>query len=143
MRETKIERTARFFARMSELGFSYSEAQSLRRIEMTLQRWAELECGTGDDRVSISVERDEDTGKPFERRQFMGYGGKWQDIRTPCHDREAGALKRLARIMAGHPDLWSYHQGDPRGCALYIGRKSDVNGHDIRQVYNRGFAVCI
>lgn len=42
----------------------------------------------------------------------------------PVADREAGALRRLANIMRAHPSLWFYHQGDPRGCALYVGRKS-------------------
>ena len=35
------------FARLQSLGFTYDEAYSLRRIEMTLQRWAEKECGDG------------------------------------------------------------------------------------------------
>lgn len=135
MKETKIERTARFFDSMSKLGFSYSEATALRRIELTLQRWSEAECNG-------EIERDEVTEKPFRR-----YGNYIQanDPRS-IHfiaDREAGALKRLSKIMANHPELWSYHQGDPRGCALYVGRKSDVNGHEIGSVYSRGVAVCI
>lgn len=139
MRETKIERTARFFARMSELGFSYNEAQSLRRIEMTLQRWGELECGDGNDHCSWSVERDEQTNIPY----LVTYPHTGKSYRRQIPDRESGALKRMARIMAKHPELWAYHQSDPRGCALYVGRKADVNGCDLSSVYTRGFAVSI
>ena len=127
---------------LRDLGFSTDEALSLRRIQLTLDRWNELECGTGDDRVTISIERDEETEKPFLRRQFMGYGGQWKDIRTPCADREKGALKRLDKIMSAHPEFVAYHQGDCRGCALYIVRKADLNGQDINSCYTRGIAVC-
>ena len=33
--------------RLGKLGLGYDEAQALRRISMTLQRWGELECGDG------------------------------------------------------------------------------------------------
>lgn len=124
---------------MSKLGFSYTEATALRRIELTLQRWAEKECGDGSD---WAIERDEITNKPFN----CYHGNQAEGLRIKRYaiaDREAGALKRLAKIMAGHPELWSYHQGDCRGCMLYIGRKEDVNGFNLDQVYNRGVAVCI
>lgn len=121
---------------MSKLGFSYSEATALRRIELTLQRWEEAECN-GD------IQRNEKTGTPLRY-----IAGNYLDPHDPRQynaipDREAGALKRLAKIMANHPELWSYHQGDPRGCSLYVGRKEDVNGHDLNTVYSRGFGVCI
>jgi hypothetical protein len=35
------------FARLQAMGFTYEESAQLRRIEMTLQRWAERECGDG------------------------------------------------------------------------------------------------
>jgi hypothetical protein len=38
-------------------------------------------------------------------------------------ETKAHALKRLNNIMAAHPEWLAYHQGDPRGCALYIIRK--------------------
>lgn len=139
MKETKIERTARFFDSMSRLGFTYTEATALRRIELTLQRWSEQSCGNSDNYKSWSIERDEETDKPF----MCVYPHDGKSYRTPIADREAGALKRLAKIMANHPELWSYHQSDPRGCSLYVGRKSDVNGHELDSVYSRGFTVCI
>ncbi len=123
------------------MGFSYEEATQLRRIEMTLQRWAERECGDSNSYASTCIERDEKTGKPFlvcmphDRPPSKA-------IRTPIADKEAGALKRLAAIMARHPDFEAYHQGDPRGCMLYIVRKSDLqDGKDIDANYTRGLAV--
>lgn len=133
--------TLEMIQRLNSLGFDNQEAFALRRIAMVFDRWNELECGTGDNRVSLSIERDEETGKPFFRRQWMGYGNQWQDVRTPYPDKEKGAQKRLAKIMANHPDLVAYEQGDPRGPSLYIVRKSDLNGSDIHANYTKGVAV--
>jgi hypothetical protein len=57
-------------------------------------------------------------------------------------DREKGAHKRLAVIMAQYPDHVAYIQGDPRGAALYVLRRSDIPaGSTIDACYNRGIAV--
>jgi hypothetical protein len=135
--------TVEMLGRLQALGFTADEALRLRRISMTLHRWNELECGTGDDRVTISVERDEQTGKPFFRRQWMGYNNQWQDVSRPYPDLEKGALRRLAKIMEAHPDLVSYHQTDPRGASLYILRQSDWPDRQNRldSIYTRGIAV--
>jgi hypothetical protein len=118
--------------RLEALGFTFEEARQLRRIEMTLRRWREAECN-GD------IQRDETTGKPY--RQYGNGSGPFQTCSVA--DRERGALKRLAKIMTSHPDFIAYHQGDPRGCALYILAKKDVRrGEDVSAVYNRGLAVC-
>ncbi len=87
------------FARLAELGFTYEESAQLRRIEMMLQRWAE--CGND----SGHIERD-----------------------------EADALRRCAAIVKARNDrkpfgaenVTFYHPSDPRGCALYILRESDI-----------------
>ena len=137
--------TVELMNRLANLGFSHEEAFKLRRIEMTLQRWFEYECGTGDSRVSRSIEREggTDDGKPFMRVQFQSASG-WQDRRYPIADKETGARKRLAKIMAGHKKLAAFVQSEPRGCALYILRKGkDIKpGDDINSIYSRGFAVC-
>jgi hypothetical protein len=44
---------------------------------------------------------------------------------SPIPDRERGAQKRLAMIMAKYPGWQAYVQGDPRGASLYI--RADVN----------------
>lgn len=129
-------------ARLQSLGFTLEEANKLRRISCTLQHWFEMECGTTNKAGSnISIERDENgEGKPFKRVQYM-IGGKWIDTRYPVADREAGARKRLAKIMAAHDSLIAYVQTDCRGASLYILRKADVAGENIDSIYNRGVAV--
>lgn len=133
-------RAADFYRRMESLGFTYDEANRLRRIEMTLHRWSELECGDCNESASWGIERDETTGKPFMVRH-----PHWMNksIRTPIADREMGALRRLHQLMKTHPSLWFYHQSDPRGCALYIGKNSCIANGDIASCYTNGVAVCI
>lgn len=132
MTKKQFEAMHWFYENMTRLGFTRDEADTLRRIEMTLQRWGERECGDGYGRI----ERDDTTGKPY-----------WLNSNTmrryPIADKESGALKRLGKIMAVHTELVAYHQGDCRGCNLYILRKSDIKpGEDIGSVYTRGVAVC-
>lgn len=131
------KRKFELFAKLQALGFTYEEAVALRRIEMTLHRWAEAECNG-------EIERNETTGKPerVSRAYINGMSDKRQAWRIA--DREAGALKRLKDIVdarngrersadgrrsssAGH--VYFYHQTDPRGCALYL-----LSGHDLPKV---------
>lgn len=92
---------------------SVTDAETLRRAELTLHRWAEGECGDGYSCIS----RDETTGKPY--REVSGMSGKNRMI--PIPDRETGALKRVADVCARY-GLAFYHQTDPRGCALYVAK---------------------
>lgn len=129
--------------RMRALGIEAEDCERLRRISMTLRRWFELECGTGEGQVSRSIERDGDNGdgKPFLRVQFPTSHG-YVDRRHPIADRETGARKRLKAIMAKYPGLTAYIQGDPRGCSLYILTAENLaSGHDINSIYTRGLAV--
>lgn len=150
MRNTKAMRTAQFFRSLEMIGVSYADADRLRLIERTLHRWAELECGDGNGYGSWSIERDEETGKPYFVHCIYGregqnglIGTKDRTIRTATADREAGALKRLAKIMAAYPELVPYHQSDPRGCALWLVPKEKLNGDSLDANYTRGVAVCI
>jgi hypothetical protein len=132
MKTTKTQRAIEFFRRMENLGIDYSTAQRLRRIEMTLHRWSERECNG-------EIERD-DNGK---LTQWCEVNGVRRQIYGTVPDKETGALNRLSAIMANFPTLWSYHQGDPRGCALYVGRKSDLRpDQPLDCQYSRGIAVC-
>ena len=128
------ERHFRLVSRLQSAGFSYDEAETLRRIEMTLSRWGEHECNG-------HIQRDDETGKP--RRYYETARG--DIIRGDIvADREAGALKRLGRIMQSHPEYVAYHQGDPRGCALYVVPKSELErtGMPVNAIYSNGIAVC-
>jgi len=113
-------------------GTAIADAEQLRRISMTLHRWHELECGVD----AGGIDRDETTGKVW---WYSSHSGK----RThTVPDREAGALKRLAKVMARYPSLQAYVQGDPRGCALWILRPGDVPfGGALDAFYTRGIAV--
>ncbi len=166
------KRKFELFARLQALGFTYEEAVALRRIEMTLQRWGERECGDGSD---WAIERDDATDKPFNV-----YHGEGKSRRYPVADREAGAIKRLKAIVSARnlresPTpfmqtnaqdwVFPYHQSDCRGCNLYLVLRSqlpEVSDEKIIQhsgpnaakndasrlnwklecYYNRGLAVC-
>jgi hypothetical protein len=136
MRTTAKQRNE-IMSRLLDAGIRYADACTLRRISMTLSRWGELECGT----EQGAIERDEATGKPyFTYADLMDKHGKRK--RYPVPDREKGALKRLSAIMAQYPGLSAYHQGDPRGAALYILRPGDVpEGKETGAYYGNGIAV--
>jgi hypothetical protein len=141
---TKKQRMIAFYQMMERVGFSTSETETLLKAERALHRWHELECGTDSGcGGTVSVERDEESGKPFRRVQFMAQGGKWFDHRQPCRDMEKAAQKRIKSVLQGKTGLSAFIQGDPRGCALYILRNGDVpEGKEPCAYYSRGVAVC-
>ena len=115
------------FNRLLNAGILYADAVSLRRISMTLHRWHELECGDSNNYASWCILRGKRLGNTFEYDDDGKPYMEWHrhDSNRPSYvpiaDRERGALKRLAKIMANYPKLTSFVQTDPRGCALYIG----------------------
>ena len=133
------EQRARMFRALEMNGINYDDAHALRRISITLNRWHELECGVEGGYIA----RDEKTGKPI----FHNTRACYLDPHDPralsvVPDRETGALKRLAKIMAAYPTLTAYVQGDPRGAALYILRPGDVPaGEKADSFYSNGIAV--
>lgn len=130
------------------LGFTYAEAEALRRISLTLHRWAEHECNG-------TIQRDGDNG---DGRPYWFNTDSGRKL-CPVADRERGALARLkaivharnkrARVAAAIGDVLThasdvapYVQGDPRGAALYILRPGDVpEGADENAYYSRGICV--
>lgn len=112
-------------------GVSYDDAKALRRISMTLRRWYEHECNG-----AIQRDGERGDGLPYWHSTYDGR----RLYRAP--DRERGAEKRLAAIMARYPTLRPYLQTDPRGCSLYILRPGDVpEGRDPDACYSRGIPV--
>ncbi len=116
-----------------------------------MHRWHELECGNSDAYSSWCLTRGrwtfdgakffrhEDEGKPFLERHLHSEN---KARYSPIADRERGAQKRLAKIMARYPGLLAYVQGDPRGVALYVMARADVPaGSTVDSCYNRGIAV--
>ena len=126
--------TMECITRLTRLNINTNDCWSLRSIAMTLHRWHEQECGID----GGAIERDEKTGRPF----WNNANSRLPRSRTPIADRETGALKRLAAIMARYPTLSYYVQGDPRGASLYILHPNDVlPDKDIASYYSRGVAV--
>ena len=139
---------------LETLGFTATESQTLRRISMTLSRWAENEC-------EGLIERDENRNN----RPFWSNPGTGQHFVAPVADKERGATTRLKTIVSTRNQrvitstiepttlqgclnqvldvsLSYYVQGDPRGAMVYILRPGDVpDGADVDSYYSRG--VCV
>lgn len=98
--------------RLASLGFTADEARTLLRASATLHTWAEHECNG-------VIQRDEETNVPY---WYNTHTGK---PLSRTSDREAGALKR-AKAIAAARGFEVYHQGDPRGCALYLYKAADL-----------------
>lgn len=129
---TKTEQRAERMAVLAlRLGIAVRDVAALMRAERTLHRWAEEECGNGNDFASWAIERDEATGKPYR----VTYPHRGHSYRVRIPDREVGALARVAKICAAH-GLHFWHQTDPRGCALYVSREP-LSAND----YTRGEAM--
>lgn len=128
--------------RLMAIGISRDDAEALRRISMTLRRWFERECGDSNDYGSWAIERDDNgDGKPF-MVHHSHRGPDYRTTRAPIADRETGARKRLAVIMARYPTLTAYVQTDPRGCALYILTADQLDSdYGIDSIYTRGVSV--
>ena len=118
-------------AALQRLGIEQEDAKALRRISMTLRAWYEHECNGNIQRAG-----EDGSGKPYWHSS--GTGKRLYAV----PDRERGAEKRLAAIMAKYSPLYAYLQTDPRGCALHILRPGDVpEGCDAGSYYSRGIAV--
>ncbi len=112
---------------------SFDDANTLRRAQLTLHRWCELECGDGNDVCSWSIERDEDTEIPMR----CVYPHKGDVRRYRIADKEKGALRRIDAIckrIGAH----YFYQTDPRGCALYVSAEPIKDDN-----YTRGVACCV
>lgn len=137
---------------LTRIDIDLEDALALRRISMTLHRWHELECGDSNRYCSWCITRGHQReGGPFQHREdgrsymethcYNQSRPDWTSYR-PIPDREKGAQRRLAKIMARYPGLTAYIQGDPRGAALYILRPGDVpEGASVDSCYSRGIAV--
>jgi hypothetical protein len=118
--------------RLQSAGISPDDARALRRASMTLRRWFELECGTEDG----AIEQDEASGR------WYWYNSNTGRKSHRVADRETGARRRVAEIVARYPGLSAYIQTDPRGASVYILRPGDVpEGKDPGAYYSNGLAV--
>lgn len=129
----EILRRERQERRLMAVGFSRTEADSIRRISRTLSVWGEHECN-GD------IQRDETTDRP--RRVFDRADGSTWGFVVP--DRERGAIARLEIILAAHTG-WTWHyQTDPRGAAVYLIAPDDAQrGRDFIESNYSTYGICV
>jgi len=111
---------------------SFEQAETLRRAELTLQHWAEKECGTGNDYNSWNITRDEETGTPY----MEVHPNTGKSYRYKIADKEKGALKRVQSVC-NELGIYYFHQTDPRGCALYVAKEPLPANN-----YTRGISCC-
>ena len=90
MNKREAENYSHLHNALQGLGFKYEEVEKLTRIQKTLHRWCERECGDGS---GYYIERDEETGKTYNRTDMDS------DKRYATPDRETGALRRLKEII--------------------------------------------
>lgn len=126
MRYTSKERWEAI-ERAKRCGLSEPDAIALRRIALTLHRWFELECGTGDGQTKISIERDGENNDspPYMRIQYPTANG-YVDRRWKVADRETGARKRLNKLMSRYPEWRAFVQTDPRCGTIYLCKPEDA-----------------
>lgn len=114
------------------ISMTFEDANTIRRAQLTLHRWAEQECGNSDQWKSWAIERDEVTDLPY-MTVYPHTEAKTRRYRIP--DRERGALRRVAAICA-RLGIYYYHQTDPRGSALRLSRQPLTDAD-----YTRGVAA--
>ena len=164
MTRKEVERLTRQADTLRALGFTTDEAESLRRISMTLHRWHERECGLDNGCIERGYRLARNMEKPLsDKNPNFAHDDKappyWYNSvtgkRHRIPDRETGARKRLAAILTDrnerqptdnrnpYPEyLRTYIQGDPRGAALYILRPGDVpEDASADSYYSRGICV--
>ena len=128
--------TALLQARLSKRGIelSFNDVNTLRRAQITLQRWYEQERGDSDDYAAYAIERDPETEIPYR----CVYPHREKGCRrTRIADKEAGAKRRVDAIVK-REGLFAFYQTDPRGCALYISAQQFDNFGN-----SYGIACCV
>jgi len=137
---TATQATESLLASLARRGvtLSFADAETLRRAQCVLRGTAEAMCGTSGPTFSRVLERDPQTGKPFLAYYF--HDGR--TVRFLVPDREKGSLRRVADVCERNGLIY-YHQTDPRGCALYVGRQEWLDGSPAEQVYPTHLVACV
>ena len=133
MNRNQTERYGRIVIELTKHGMNLRDVDTLIRAERTLSR-------IGTDYCNGTLQRDESDGKVYRHYGNGTFGPFWP---VKVADREAGALKRIDKICKA-ASVTYYHQGDPRGCSLYIIRPGDIrDGQKIDCCYSNGVSICI
>lgn len=133
------KRMADIIARLTRLGITPEDSWSLRRAAMTLTNWHIGQCGNSSAHSSWAIVRDDETEKTY--MEIIPHNGNRYRVAIP--DREAGARKRVEKILSKYPGLHYYVQTDPRGASLYVVEQKtlDLYQRPIDEIYNQGVAV--
>ena len=113
---------------INKLGLTSYRWNQLRRAEMALHSWAEQEANG-------EIQREDESGRP--RRYRRSQYGDFTERGGFIVDSEAHYLKEAKR-HAKAAGLRIYHQGDCRGCSLYLYKQSDLEEAMARnEIYRR------
>jgi hypothetical protein len=105
--------------------FNREEWAALKRCERTIHSWAEELCNGTIQEVENGI---------YHRFYNDRYG--CPSIQGPrIADKSEKAMQRAQDIAKQH-GFSVYEQGDPRGCALYVFRASDLKGRSIDECYS-------
>ena len=107
MNKSKTARALALFARLSPLGYTPDEVLSLIRCESALSRWDCALCSGDIQEVDA------------ENGVFFRFYGRCHELSAPTRNTGGAALKRAQAIAQAH-GCTVRHQGDPRGCSLYL-----------------------
>ena len=102
---------------INKLGLTAYRWNQLRRAEIALHAWAEKECNG-------QIQFDEEKGK-----HVLYCVNEYGDFTIPAcwiNDSKAHYLKEATR-HAKAAGLRVYHQGDCRGCSLYLYKQLDLD----------------
>ena len=115
-------------------GCNKAQWQLLKKYERICHEWAEMKCNG-------TIQQED--GEPPHRYVIDRYGTPTVDL-GPFEDEEAKAIRRASRIAAELGGL-IFHQGDPRGCALYFYTADELakRSDPISSCYSMiGTAIC-
>lgn len=116
--------------------FPKATFRRLCTIQKKLHLWAEAECNG-------EIQWD-DQACTVPRRFYADRWGS-HTLKGPIIPNQEAKLLKEAEKLAAQCGARIYHQGDPRGCALYIYRDADLEGRSfpIDQIYSSAAVPCI
>ena len=102
-------------------------------LERKLQKWGEEECNG-------TIQWDDNDQPRRHAIQWDGSPSRQGRLIPNSEAKWLAEAEALAKQLGGH----IYHQGDPRGCALYFYRDSDLEGRrfHIDQIYSSAALAC-
>ena len=102
-------------------------------LERKLQKWGEEECNG-------TIQWDDNDQPRRHAIQWDGSPSRQGRLVPNSEAKWLAEAEALAKQLGGH----IYHQGDPRGCALYFYRDSDLEGRrfPIDQIYSSAALAC-